>query len=103
MNEGNSLLWIKLRTMRSGSTQMLLSLAIYENACEFGGFGFVAAASFLSIDMSGSTTLKDLCHSLRTNDPSITELSIQIDDRSRVNALLKALQETCTLCRSRWT
>jgi hypothetical protein len=38
-------------------------------------------------------TLKELCNSLRSNDPSITDLSIQISDRDRLSALLGALQQ----------
>jgi hypothetical protein len=37
-------------------------------------------------------TLEELCDGLRTNDPSITDVSIPVYDRSRLIALLKALQ-----------
>jgi hypothetical protein len=41
--------------------------------------------------MSG-TTLKELCNGLRTNDPSITELSLQFSNRSSLSKLLKAVK-----------
>jgi hypothetical protein len=37
-------------------------------------------------------TLEELCDGLRMNDPSITDVKIPTDDRSRLVALLKALQ-----------
>jgi hypothetical protein len=42
--------------------------------------------------MSDTLEVLWLCNSLRTNDPSITDLSIQISNRSRLNKALKALE-----------
>jgi hypothetical protein len=39
-----------------------------------------------------SRTFKELCNGLRANDPSITELSMHIYDRSRMSKLLEALE-----------
>jgi hypothetical protein len=43
--------------------------------------------------MPSTSTFKELCNGLRTHDPSITELSIQIYNRSRLGTLLNALEE----------
>jgi hypothetical protein len=83
-------------------TSLTLALAYYNEISGGLEFGVVLAAH-PSHCQDMSDTLEELCNGLRTNDPSITELSIRIEDRSRETALLKALDGNVHVRRSRWT